>query len=192
MLDSILQLDREILIFLNNLGTEKWDAFWWFITEQKHWIPFILFVLFLIFRKTNWKYALVVLLVGGALGGVSNEIVDLFKENIQRLRPNNDDSISHLIRVLKNPQSFSFLSGHATTSTALSTYLFLHLRKYYKFGYLVYIWPILFAYSRIYLGVHFPTDIVIGMLLGIVFGISFYKLSKYIIEKKINKKSKVV
>ncbi|WP_196887162.1 phosphatase PAP2 family protein [Aureivirga sp. CE67] len=187
MFDSILQLDRKILIFLNNLGNENWDAFWLFITNQKHWIPFILLLLVLIWVKTNWKYALVVLLVGGALGGVSNEIVDLFKETIQRLRPNNDESIKHLIRVLKNPRSFSFLSGHATTSTALSMYLFLHLRKYYKFAILAFIWPLLFAYSRIYLGVHYPTDITVGMLFGIVFGISFYKLSKYIIEKKIKK-----
>ncbi|WP_196895627.1 phosphatase PAP2 family protein [Aureivirga marina] len=183
MLDSILQLDRKILIFLNNLGTEKWDAFWWFITEQKHWIPFILFLLFLIYRKIGWKKALVVLLVGGALGGISNEIVDLFKESIQRLRPNNDDTINQLIRVLKNPRSYSFLSGHATTSTALTTYLFLHLRKYYKYAFLAFIWPILFAYSRIYLGVHFPTDIIVGMFMGVIFGILFFRLSKFFFTK---------
>ncbi len=188
MLDSILQLDREILIFFNNLGTEKWDDFWWFITNQKHWIPFLLFILFLIYRKTNWKYALLVLLAGAALGGFSNELVDLCKETVQRLRPNNDETISQLIRVLKNPQSFSFLSGHATTSTALSTYLFLHLRNNgYKYGFLIYIWPLLFSYSRIYLGVHFPTDILVGMLVGIVFGFSFFKLSKYIYDKKISR-----
>ena len=79
---------------------------------------------------------------------------------------------------LKNPQSYSFISGHATTSTFFSVFVILLLKDKYKYIYFILFWPLLFAYSRLYLGVHFPIDILVGILIGIVFANIYYFLFK--------------
>ena len=113
----------------------------------------------------------------------SDQFVNLIKDYFGRLRPNNDTSINEFIRILKGPRSFSFVSGHSTTSFAVSTFIIANLKNHYKYPLLLLIWPIFFAYSRIYVGVHFPLDIFAGMLLGIIIGFLFYKVGLLFINK---------
>ena len=113
----------------------------------------------------------------------SDQFVNFIKDYFGRLRPNNDPTVNEVIRILKRPKSFSFVSGHSTTSFAVSIFMILTLRNYYKYPLLLLIWPILFAYSRIYIGVHYPIDIFIGMLLGVLEGYIFYKISLNILRK---------
>ena len=141
----------------------------------------ILFLL--IFKAYGWKKGLVLVLVTAALVAFSDQFVNLIKNNLARLRPNNDPTINELIRILIRPRGFSFISGHSTTSFAATTFMILTLRTYYTRTFLLLIWPILFAYSRIYVGVHFPIDIFVGMLVGILIGFLFYKLSLYFLRK---------
>lgn len=184
-LDSLISKDRELLVQLNALGTEQWDSFWLFITNQFNWIPLFIIVLALVFKFYGWKKALVIVVSIALLITFSDQLVNLIKNTVERLRPNRDPSLNQIIRVVKNSGSYSFVSGHATNSFANTIFLILTLRKHTKWIYLLLIWPILFAYSRVYLGVHFPLDITVGMGLGILIGISFYKLSKLAL-KKIN------
>lgn len=109
----------------------------------------------------------------------TDQLVNLIKEITQRIRPNNDETIENLIRVLKNSSDFSFVSGHAANSFAVSIFVILSLKNYIKLIYFLLIWPLLFAYSRIYLGVHYPLDVLSGALLGILIGIGFYKIHGY-------------
>lgn len=183
VLDKIVEYDKELLIYLNGFGTQAWDAFWVFITNQFNWIPLFLLLFYFIFRTYGWKKGLVLVLVAAALVTFSDQFVNFIKYYFERLRPNNDPSINEFIRILKRPKSFSFISGHSTTSFAATTFIILTLRKYYKYTFLLLIWPILFAYSRIYLGVHFPMDIFMGMLVGILIGLIFYKLSLFFLKK---------
>ena len=113
----------------------------------------------------------------------SDQFVNFIKDYFGRLRPNNDPSINETIRILKRPSSFSFVSGHATTSFAVTTFLIITLKKFYRWPQLLLIWPLLFAYSRIYVGVHFPVDIFVGMLLGILEGLIFYKITTSFLKK---------
>ena len=98
--------------------------------------------------------------------------------------PNNDPEIKHLLRTLINPQSYSFMSGHATTSTFFAVFVVLLLRDIYKYIYFVLLFPLIFAYSRLYLGVHFPIDICVGILIGTtlakLYFMGFKKLDKKI------------
>jgi len=119
----------------------------------------------------------------------SDQFVNFIKDYYGRLRPNNDPSINEMIRILKRPSSFSFVSGHSTTSFAVTTFMILTLKKFYKYPHLLLIWPILFAYSRIYIGVHYPVDIFVGMLLGIIEGIVFYRISIAFLRKFPNKRT---
>ena len=91
------------------------------------------------------------------------------KPFFKRLRPVNDPELNELLRVLIKPTDYSFFSGHAASSVAIALFTWYYFNKLnFKYGRLVFIWPALFAYSRLYLGVHYPTDIFIGALVGVL------------------------
>jgi undecaprenyl-diphosphatase len=116
----------------------------------------------------------------------SDQLTVFIKNATERLRPCSDPTIN--IRDVLNRKSFSFVSGHATTSSAVSLLMFLTLKKYYKYTILFFIWPLLFAYSRIYVGVHFPGDVIIGAMLGLTIGFVFYQISLKVLAKVDAKK----
>mgnify|MGYP003665041451 FL=1 len=116
----------------------------------------------------------------------SDQFTNLIKNSVQRLRPNNDPEIKHLLRTLINPQSFSFMSGHAATSTFFSVFVVLLLKDTYKYIYLILLFPLIFAYSRLYLGVHFPLDITAGILIGTILANLYFFIFKKVEKKLFN------
>ncbi len=182
-LEKIIQNDKDLFVYLNSLGNENWDTFWMTITNQFSWIPLYFLFFFLIYKSFGWKKGFVLLLLTALLVTFSDQFTVFIKNYFERLRPNRDPSINEIIRILKNNKSFSFLSGHATTSIAVSLFMHLSLKKYYKYTILFFIWPLLFAYSRIYIGVHFPIDVTAGALLGLLIGYVFYRLSLKLLLK---------
>lgn len=165
------------MVQLNGLGTESWDQFWMLATNQMSWIPLYLIFFYLIFSSLGWKKGLALVLLTAVLVTFSDQFTVFLKDSFERLRPNNDPSVNSMIRILKNNKSFSFVSGHATSSMAVSILMFLTLRKNFPYTWLFFIWPLIFAYSRIYIGVHFPMDVLCGALLGAAIGYLFYHLS---------------
>ena len=177
LLDKIIRFDKELMVLLNSMGTESWDQFWILATNQMSWIPLYLVFFYLIFSSLGWKKGLALVLLTAVLVTFSDQFTVFLKDSFERLRPNNDPSVNSMIRILKNNKSFSFVSGHATTSMAVSLLMFLTLRKSFPYTGLFFIWPLVFAYSRIYIGVHFPMDVLCGALLGAGIGYLFYYLS---------------
>jgi undecaprenyl-diphosphatase len=183
MLDRIIDLDKELFIYLNGLGSVTYDSFWLIITQQAYWTPFFLSLSYLLFKKIGLKNLGIVVLFISVLVLCCDSSVEFFKLTFQRLRPCNDPDIKALIRIVHQSNTYSFFSGHASNSMATMLFLFLILKKYYKYGYLIFLYPLLFAYSRIYLGVHFPIDILTGYVFGALFGITFYAIyKKYILK----------
>ncbi len=178
MLEQLIEWDRETLIFLNSLGIEQYDGFWTLITQIPTWIPLFLFFFLLILWYHPFKKALFLIATVMALLGFVLIATDLTKEWVERIRPNNDSEIKHLLRVLRNPTSYSFFSGHAATSFSITTLVVVFLRKRTKWIWLIFIWPILFSLSRIYVGVHYPIDIFVGTLVGVLSAFLFYYLFK--------------
>lgn len=183
MLEILLQKDKQLLVFLNNLGSEQWDPFWLAITNQRYWIPLFVFVFYLIIKAFGWKKGGFLIFSLIVLVAFSDQFTNLIKDTVARFRPNNDTSINHLLRTLINPQSFSFISGHATTSTFFSVFVILTLKENYKHIKFLLIFPLFFAYSRLYLGVHFPIDIFCGVLTGITLAYLYSKLYFYLDKK---------
>lgn len=183
MLEKLLQWDRDTFIYLNGLGIEKYDAFWSTITNIATWIPlFLLFIVLFTFKfpkQEAFKKVVAVL----ALALFITLVTHFTKELIARVRPNNDLEINTLIRVLKSPTDYSFFSGHASSSFSITVLVFLFLRKKMKWAVLFFIWPILFCVSRIYVGVHFPIDIFVGSLVGILSAFLFYKMYNRFVER---------
>ena len=185
MLDYLIHLDKKLFIFFNNLGSKPFDEIWLLITKQINWIPFFLILLFILYKKLGTKKLGIAILILAALITFTNEITDVIKFSVQRVRPCNDDTLAGLIRVVKDSDTFSYFSGHASNSTASMMFVYLILRRYYKYSYLIFLYPLIFAYSRIYLGLHFPLDIISGYVFGGFTGILFYRIFSKIISKYI-------
>ena len=179
MLDPLLQIDTELLIFLNNLGSEQWDSFWFFLTNQFSWSPLFAFLLFLMFKKFGWKNGVLLLLFLIVLITFSDQFTNLIKNTFERLRPCNTEGVIEQIRNFNyKPSSYSFYSGHAASSMTFSFFVILLLKSHFKYIWVLLLFPLLFGYSRIYLGVHYPLDIVSGYFAGIFFGYLFFLLQK--------------
>ncbi len=183
MLEKIIALDKKLFVFLNGLGSPTFDGLWLIITKQAYWTPFFLLLAYLLYKKIGAKNLGIVVLFIAVILLCCNTSVEFFKSAFHRLRPCNDPEIKGIIRIVHQSDSFSFFSGHASNSMATMVFLYLILRKYYKYALLIFLYPLIFAYSRIYLGVHFPTDIITGYFFGATFGIVFYS----IFQKYFNK-----
>jgi len=176
MLEQLNEWDRELFVYLNSLGIEEYDAFWIFATNIKHWIPLYILFFTLFFIAFHRKKALfnTAFLLSSFLATLA--FTNFVKSIALRLRPNNDPELLDIIRILQTPSNYSFFSGHASCSFVVTTFVVLSLREKYKWIYFVYIWPVIFVMSRVYVGVHYPLDLIVGAIVGLLFGFGFFKL----------------
>lgn len=183
MLQTLKEWDRELFIWLNSLGIERFDSFWIFVTQIESWIPLFLFFFVIIFVKYGLKKGFVVIFFTLVTFGVTITFTNLVKEYIARLRPNNVEAMADLIRILQKPTNYSFFSGHASSSFAVTTFVALAIRTYTKWIYITFLWPLIFILSRIYVGVHYPSDLFVGALVGTLLAFLFYWVCKRVLEK---------
>ena len=173
-MDKLLQLDKQFFQAINSRWHNSlFDVVMPFMRNSNFWIPLYLFLLlFVIFN--NKKNACWWIFFAAGTVIISNFISsDLIKENILRLRPCNDPQLADTVRVLVNyrPQSSSFTSSHATNHFAMAAFFYFTLKQFMgKWAVLFFIWASVICYAQVYVGVHFPLDIICGGLIGFVFG----------------------
>ncbi|MFN3271313.1 MAG: phosphatase PAP2 family protein [Cloacibacterium caeni] len=183
-MEEIILEDKQAMIFLNNLGSSTFDPFWILVSEKWFWIP--LYVIFLYFLYKNFnKKSLFYILLFVALGiTASDQIANIFKFGFERLRPCHDPSLEGLLREVKCGGKFGFYSAHSSNSFFVATYLTILLGKKIKqLPYFLFVWAAIVAYSRVYLGMHFPGDIIVGAIMGILLALFFGTLAKKVIKK---------
>lgn len=185
-MEELIALDQQLFLFLNQMGSKPFDGFWMLMTHKATNISLYLFLAILYFKHTNLKSSLVLLLSVAFLILVTDQVTNLFKDGFQRLRPCHDPTLSEMVRLVKSSCGglYGYFSGHASNSFALAIFFsFIFGAKYHKLPFLLLIVAFLVAYSRIYIGVHFPLDVLSGMTFGTLVGLLFFRLWRKFIGK---------
>ena len=184
-MDTLIQLDKELLLWLNSHNTPFWDVIMMFFTRKEFWIPLYLLLLYQIY-KVKGKEALWWILGAFFLIFLCDQIsTQLFKNVFERFRPSHDPSLEGIVNLVSGYKGgrYGFVSSHATNSFgfALFTSLLFRNRLYTLF---IFSWSLLVIYTRIYLGVHFPGDVIGGMILGLILGYGVYRLTKWFVGSR--------
>ena len=186
MIEKILDLDSYLFLFLNNLGSQYYDNFWIFLsrTEANVMVYLVILIAYLysINNKKRTKILLRLIITIAILITISDQTSNLFKDSFQRLRPCYNELISDSLRLLKESCGgrYGFFSAHASNSFSLAIFFGLLLRSSNRLLILLFaIYAFLISYSRIYLGVHYPIDILAGTIFGTINAIVLYKIYLY-------------
>jgi membrane-associated phospholipid phosphatase len=182
--EKVLQLDRDLFFLINN----KWSNPFFnlilpYARNANTWIPLYLFLLIFItvkHKKSGWFWVLLAIVTAATTDLVSSRLI---KDNIFRLRPCRDVLLASHIHFLVNycPQSSSFTSSHAANHFGFATFFYITLRNYYgKVVWFIFLWAFIVCYAQIYVGVHYPLDIIGGAIVGSIIGYFYSQIfNKY-------------
>lgn len=179
MWEQIIQFDKDIFLFFNQFHSPFFDSLMWWISDKYIWIPFYAFLLFLVFYYKRKQGFILVFFIALLVTLTDQTSVHWFKEVFERLRPCHDPELAGLVHIVNNKcgGQFGFVSSHASNTFGIAVFLSLLLKPHIRWiWWPLIIWAAIVSYSRIYLGVHFPADILGGALLGTFWAIIIYFL----------------
>ena len=192
MLEEILRIDTELFLYLNNLGTSSFDAFWSFLSRKEANIAVYLSGILFFLKNKGFKsykiksldvfYIFSIVLV---MILISDQSANIFKDSFQRLRPCYNELIKDSVRMVKEGcgGKHGFFSAHASNSFSLAVFFGLLFKDFSKYPiYFTLIFASLISYSRVYLGVHYPLDIIFGALFGMFNGLVIYSVHERILK----------
>ena len=192
MLEKILEYERDAFLWLNGNHNPFWDNFMWLYTGQIVWIPILLLFIFLLFYKNEWKEAVLIVLSLILLIALCDQFSSsICKPYFSRFRPTHHPDFMDYVNIVNDYRGgkYGFISGHATNAFGFVTFAILLFRNR-LFTISILMWGALFVYSRIYLGVHFISDIIAGILSGILLGFGIYKFYVFLRNKILKKNNK--
>jgi undecaprenyl-diphosphatase len=174
MIEVLNDIDQHLLLWLNGHHSPFLDHVMFLVSGRFEWMPLYALIIALIIRRYRWK-SLWILLAVIIMITLSDQLANLLKAGVKRLRPCKDPQIGHLVHLVNNycGGTYGFVSGHAANSFALATFVSLLFRRKWATSGMI-LWAALVSYSRIYLGVHYPGDVIGGALLGMLLGLGIY------------------
>jgi undecaprenyl-diphosphatase len=181
-MEALLKFDSSLFMHFNGMHSAWWDTAMLFFTRKESWLPLYLMLLILIIRNYRGKsWLLLIFLILGLV--VSDQICNILKEVVHRYRPGYDPTIKALTHiVLRKGGEYGFPSSHAANTFFVLTFTGFLFRN--KISLLVLLfWSLLVSYSRIYVGAHYPLDILTGWIIGIAAGWLFFRLMTWVETK---------
>lgn len=189
MFEQLQQIDTSLFLFLNGHHARVLDYPMWLISGHLIWVPLYLFIIYLSYKKYG-KKILLVLPVIILTFAFSDLVSDSIKHSVQRYRPTHNLLLQDIVYTVSGYRGgkYGFVSSHAANTFGVATITFLLLKN--KYSWLFFLWPVIVSYSRIYMGVHYPFDIIGGAITGACIAIIMYQIylfaDKIIYSRKIN------
>lgn len=188
MIEQLKELDNSMLLAMNGSDSAYWDAVMWLVTKTQTWIPLLLVLLYVIMKNSDVRHLLLVVLALAVTVALADRLSSgLIKPLVMRWRPTHDPTFLHTIDTVCGYTGgrYGFVSSHAANTFSIFVFLSLLLRSRLM-TICLFFWACISSYSRIYLGVHFPGDILCGALLGMAVGLIVYHIYHYIVRRMMN------
>jgi undecaprenyl-diphosphatase len=193
LIEYIKEIDTQLFLFLNSKHNSFFDVIMFWVSHKYFWIP-LYFLFFILAYKHYGKKVWLIALSAVLLIVLSDQIsVHAFKNVFLRYRPCNNLEICSQVHLNAGKGGmYGFVSSHAANTFALAMFLSLLFKDKIKyFAFPVFFWAIFVSYSRIYNGVHYPSDIIVGALVGMGIGIVVFKIFQYFNSKMNTDKEKM-
>jgi len=192
-MNNFLNLDQSLFLLINGNHSPFWDEIMIFFTQAYTWAAFFILFLFFIFKKYKLKKGLLILLILIIAVTFSDQFSTVIKELVKRFRPSHEPSIENMVHsALKRGGLYGFFSAHAVNTMAIAVLSSLIFRNKF-YNWLIFSWIFLIGYTRIYLGMHYPLDVICGWVSGGLIGYAAYKiilsLEKHLVFMRKNKLS---
>jgi len=179
-MNSFLNLDQSVFFLINGNHSPFWDEIMIFFTQAYTWAAFFIIFLFFIFKKYKTKKGLVILLVLIIAMTFSDQFSSVIKELVKRFRPSHEPFIENMVHsALKRGGLYGFFSAHASNSMVMAVFSSLIFRNK-TYNWLAFSWMFIIGYTRIYLGMHYPLDVICGWIAGVLIGYAFYKIITFL------------
>ncbi len=185
-IQQLIELDKHILMQLNGSDSLFWDGFMYIVTDTKTWIPAAIALLYVIFKNNNLKQGLFILLLIALVVTLADQTSSgICKPLFERYRPTKDPEFMNMVNTVNSYRAgglYGFISSHAANTFAVAMFISLLVRNA-KLSFMMFLWAFIPTYSRVYLGVHYPGDILFGIIDGLLSGSVVYLLYKFISNK---------
>ena len=181
MIDSLKLIDKTILLAINSFHSSFLDVVMFYLSEIWIFTPLFLYLIYLIYKKMGVKKTAILIVFVALLISLCDQTATITKKSVKRFRPTHNVEIKDNLLIVQNYRggTYGFFSGHAANTFGIAMFLFLLFSKQTKASrFVFFIWAGLVSYSRMYLGVHYPSDIFVGMFVGLFFGFVVYQLQK--------------
>jgi undecaprenyl-diphosphatase len=186
MIDQLISYDQQFFLFLNGMHSPAFDFFMYWLSEKFVWVPLYAWILYYMWREHRSRLWLVILSIVLLVTLTDQLSVQIFKNVFHRLRPCHNPELEGLVRILNGHcgGKYGFISSHACNTAGIAVFAGLALRKRFRwFWPAMIVWAMLISYSRIYLGVHYPADVVVGSFVGGIIGFLVYSLFNFVNRK---------
>lgn len=182
MLEFLLNLDTELFLFFNGIHNSFFDVIMVWVSHKFFWVPFYLFLVYLLYRHYGLKKAAILTALIILTFAITNILsVEAFKNVFQRLRPSHEPSLTGLVHLVNGYKggNWGFVSSHAANVFGLAMLIAFFLGSQIRgIIFWIFFWATAVSYSRIYLGVHYPLDLICGGTMGMMVALLIVSISK--------------